>query len=160
MAASPTKEANSLLDKPINEARTWKRELQLAEKREATWRDEADKIIKRYRGEEKKKNRFNVLWANTEILRPAIYNTKPNPDVRRRFRDADPLGKAVSELLERALYVICDDNTTETSLRNDVLDTLLCGRGVSWVRYVAKIDPGQEATDDAPAIEESLQFEG
>jgi hypothetical protein len=121
------------------EARRWKKELMLAEKRERDWEREAEKIVKRFRGEEKKRNRFNVLWANTEILRPAIYNSRPNPDVRRRFRDADPLGKAVSQVLERALQVFVDGDDVDDALTNDVLDGLLCGRGVSRIRYVPKI---------------------
>jgi hypothetical protein len=150
-------------DSGRTDARRWKRELQLAKKREKDWFSEADKIVKRYRGEEKKRNRFNVLWANTEILRPAIYNSRPNPDVRRRFRDSDPLGKAVSEVLERSLSVFVDGDETDDALKNDVLDSLLCGRGISRIRYVPKIatlededdtgeartkDPGGEASDD------------
>jgi hypothetical protein len=137
------------------DARRWKRELQLAKKREKDWFSEADKIVKRYRGEEKKRNRFNVLWSNTEILRPSIYNSRPNPDVRRRFRDSDLVGKAVSEVLERALSVFVDGDETDDAIKNDVLDSLLCGRGISRVRYVPKIatmesdDPDEPLTDDA-----------
>jgi hypothetical protein len=148
------------------DARRWKRELQLAKKRERDWFQEADKIIKRYRGEEKKRNRYNVLWSNTEILRPSIYNSRPNPDVRRRFRDSDLIGKAVSEVLERALSVFVDGDETDDALKNDVLDSLLCGRGVSRIRYIPKIatvsatarsddelttDPGGDASDDGEA---------
>lgn len=136
---------------PAKEARRWKKELQLAGKREKDWRSDAEKIIKRYRGEEKKRNRFNVLWANTETLRPAIYNSRPNPDVRRRFRDADPVGKAVSEVLERSLSVFVDGDETDDAITNDVLDGLLSGRGVSRIRYVPKIAtiPPKE-TDKSP----------
>lgn len=128
-----------MLQAPQQAARRWKRELDLAGKRERNWRDEADKIIKRYRGEEKKRSRFNVLWSNTEILRGAIYNSRPNPDVRRRFRDADPIGKAVSEILQRCLQINVDGYEFDCSMRNDVLDALLSGRGVTRIRYVASI---------------------
>jgi hypothetical protein len=132
------------------EARRWKKELQLAGKRERDWEREAEKIVKRYRGEERKRNRYNVLWANTEILRPAIYNSRPNPDVRRRFRDADPVGKAVSEVLERSLQVFLDGDEVNDAIQNDVLDGLLPGRGVSRIRYVPKIaeSPRDEEVDD------------
>src|SRR5579859_6377635 len=131
--------------KESGDARRWKKELQLAKKRERDWFTDAEKIVARYRGEEKKRNRFNVLWSNTEILRPAIYNSRPNPDVRRRFRDADPVGKAVSEVLERALSVFVDLDDTDDSIKNDVLDSLLVGRGVSRIRYVPTI------VENAPA---------
>lgn len=125
--------------KEAQATRKWKRELALARKREKDWRGEAEKIVKRYRGEEKTRNRYNVLWSNTDVLLPAIYNSKPDPDVRRRFRDSDPLGKAVGEVLERALYVVCDGDSTDAAIAADVLDGLLCGRGVSRVRYVPKL---------------------
>jgi hypothetical protein len=123
------------------EHRRWKKELSLAEKRERDWLSEANRIVKRYRGEEKKRNRYNVLWATTETLRPAIYNSKPNPDVRRRFRDADPLGKSVGEVLERCLFVLFDGDEPDSAIKNDLLDSLLGGRGVSRVRYVPKLAP-------------------
>jgi hypothetical protein len=123
----------------VSDARRWKKELALASKREKDWRDYADKIIKRYRGEEKKKNRWNVLWSNTATLRPFIYNSRANPDVRRRFRDSDPVGKAVSMVLERGLQIVVDDYSTDCAITNDVLDSLLIGRGVSRIRYIPSI---------------------
>lgn len=141
MASIPTTD-------PQAEARKWKKELQLAVKRERDWTDESDKIVKRYRGEEKKRNRFNVLWSNTETLRPAIYNSRPNPDVRRRFRDADPVGKAVSEVLERSLSVFVDGDEFDDAITNDVLDGLLPGRGISRIRYVPLITTVPPKEDD------------
>lgn len=151
----PETEAGEAVAPPISakeaqKCRRWKRELRLADKREKDWRLESEKIVKRYRGEEKRRNRYNVLWSNTEILRPAIYNSKPNPDVRRRFRDADPVGKAVGEVLERSLYFMVDGDATDNAIKNDVLDALLPGRGVTRVLYVPKLSP-VGATDPKPA---------
>ena len=143
----------SKADKSAREARQWKKELQLADKREKTWRDEAEKVVKRYRAEEKKRNRVNVLWSNTETLRPAIYNSRPSPDVRRRFRDADPLGKAVSEVLERSLMVMIDYECTDQIFKNDTLDGLLVGRGVSRIRYIPslrQVGEGPKQPGDGP----------
>lgn len=139
------------------DARRWKKELQLAKKREADWQKEAEKIVKRYRGDEIKKNRFNVLWSNTEILRPAIYNSRPNPDVRRRFRDADPIGKAVAEVLERSLMVFVDGDETDDAIKNDVLDGLLSGRGVSRIRYVPTITENAPQTKTDAATNEDTE---
>lgn len=144
-------------------ARKWKRELELAKKREKDWFDDAERIVKRYRGEEKKKNRYNVLWSNTEILRPSLYNSKPQPDVRRRFRDADPLGKAVCEILNRSLQVFVDGDEFDDALKNDVLDGLLPGRGISRIRYIPKLQeiPKDELEEDsgAPDQEEEPYYE-
>jgi|SRR5882724_1784656 len=137
--ARATKSLISQADQSEKDARTWKKELQLAGKREKEWRDAAEKVVKRYRAEDKKKGNVAILWSNTETLRPAIYNSRPNPDVRRRFRDADPVGKAVSEVLERSLMVMVDYECTDQTLKNDTLDGLLVGRGCSRIRYVPSL---------------------
>ena len=121
------------------EHRRWMRELQLADKREKDWRELGKKIVKTYKGEGRKKNSFNILAANTETLRPAIYSSLPKPDVRRRFRDNDPLGKAVAEVMERCLSVAIDHYDFDECCRYDCLDALLPGRGVSRVRYVPSL---------------------
>jgi hypothetical protein len=141
------KEPNS---KDAIKCRRWKKELDLAAKRDKDYIDVGEKIWKRYRGEEKKRNRYNVLWANTEVLKPSIFNSKPEPDVRRRFRDSDPLGKAVGLVLERSLSVMLDGDATVDAIGNDVLDALLPGRGVSRVRYVPKLG-GVDSANPEPA---------
>ena len=57
---------------PQQEHRKWERELERAHKRENAWRQEGEKIVRMYRAEEKKANAFNILWSNTETLRPAL----------------------------------------------------------------------------------------
>lgn len=140
-------------------ARRWKNELDAAKRREKDWYATGEKLVKRYRGEEKKRNRYNVFWANTETLRPAYFNTKPNPDVRRRFRDADPLGKAVSEVLLRSLSVFVDGNAVVNAIKNDVFDGLVVGRGVSRIKYVPKLGP-QGSTEPLPAPAASGELPG
>lgn len=164
---APIKTATKADADAAKQARKWKKELDLAGKREKEWREAAEKVVKRYRGEEKKKNRFNVLWSNTETLRPAIYNSRPNPDVRRRFRDADPLGKAVSEILERSLMVMVDLDATDQNFKNDTLDALLPGRGLSRIRYIPslaqvgeKAKPPGADTEEGGGKKEDSQEEG
>ena len=156
-------------------ARRWKKELQVAGKREEEYRKNGIKIVKRYDGEEKKRNRYNILWANTDVLSPAVFNSSPEPDVRRRFRDSDPLGRAVGQVLERSLSVMCDGDMTVDAIKADVLDALLPGRGVSRIRYVPVLNddpsdedpkrPAKAADDDeeedpsAPAVNSSLPAE-
>jgi hypothetical protein len=142
--AAARKSLISEADQSEKDARIWKKELQLADKREKEWRTDSEKVIKRYRAEERKKDRVAVLWSNTETLRPAIYNSRPSPDVRRRFRDADPTGKAVAEILERSLTVMVDYECTDESLKNDCLDGLLTGRGCSRIRYIPSLKQAGE----------------
>ncbi|HEY6019333.1 MAG TPA: hypothetical protein VIY48_05340, partial [Candidatus Paceibacterota bacterium] len=142
---------------PQAEVRRWLLELRLADKRELDWRKDAQMAIDLYKGAISKKNAFNILWSNTETLLPAVFSSTPKPDVRRRYRDDDPLGKAVSEVVSRALDFSLDTYDFNSVARADVLDMLIAGRGVSWVRYVPSmaqvgIDPNQphdEESEDA-----------
>jgi len=122
--------------------RRWLKELDLAEKTEKDWREVGEKIWKRYRGTQRRKNSFNILWSNTETLAPALFNTPPSPDVRRRFRDDDPVGKITSQILERCLEFQTDTEQFMGCVKQDVLDAILPGRGVSRIKYVPALVPG------------------
>jgi hypothetical protein len=142
-------------------ARRWKLELKLADKRESTWRKKAAEIYKKYTPESPETNSFNILWTNTETLRQSVYNSLPQPDVRRRYQDEDPLGKAVSEVLTRALEFAQDTYDFDAVLQDDVLCMLLAGRTVSRVRYVPDIhsEPGEAKEGGASEPYESIAWE-
>jgi len=129
-------------DIEVNEpgvVRRWLLELKLADKREADWRKKSEAVWKRYRQKDAKRHSFNILWSNTETLRPAVYNSLPSPDVRRRFKDSDPLGKAASDVLARAIEYGLDTTDFDAQIKETVLDLLLPGRGVARVRYVPSL---------------------
>lgn len=146
---------------PAAIARRWKLELKLADKRESAWRKKASDIYKAYTPENPAANSFNILWTNTETLRQAVYNSLPQPDVRRRYSDEDPLGKAVSEVLTRALEFAQDTYDFDAVCKGDVLAMLLVGRAVSRVRYIPDIktvgekeESGDEEAQESEAYEE------
>lgn len=144
---------------PEKEARRWLLEIQLATKREKEWREKGAKIIDIYRGTKARRNSFNILWANTETARPALYNSPPQPDVRRRFRQDDMLGKAVGEVMERGLSYCTDAYDLDLCMKSAVLDALLPGRAVDRVRYVASIkDGGKGATENHEELDYQQAF--
>ncbi|CAB4188166.1 hypothetical protein UFOVP1165_59 [uncultured Caudovirales phage] len=152
-------------DEP-GKVRRWLRELSMSEKRDKVYRKRGKEIWDKYRNTNRKKNSFNILWANTEVIAPAVFNSAPKPDVRRRFRDADPLGKQASEALRRAIEFAVDTEKFDGSIRWDVLDMLLPGRGVSRVRYIPSImesapDEDSEESEDPQESEgyEELEWE-
>lgn len=121
---------------PAAQVKRWLLELKIADKEERTWRKEGQRILDKYRGESKNRNKFNILWSNTETLLPALYNSRPSPDVRRRFRDKDPIGRAASTITTRCLEYAIDTTSFDDVIRAAVLDMLLPGRAVTRVRYV------------------------
>ena len=138
-------------------ARRWKLALKLASKREIKWREKVKQIYEQYVPETAAPNTFNILWSNTETLRPAIYNSLPEPIVRRRYQDEDKLGKAVSQVITRALEFSQDTYDFDAVLRNDVLATLLAGRAVSRVKYIP--DLRQVGADENNTGEETQESE-
>jgi len=136
------------------EYRRWAVELAMAKTRMKDWRKNASKLWQIYRGTSpsRKKNSYNALWANTEILAPSVYNSMPTPDVRRRFGQADQLGKAVSEVLNRALMFNAETTGFEHEIQDDVLDMLVIGMAFSRVRYVpdlVQVGDAQQTGEEA-----------
>jgi len=124
--------------KPEAVATHWKGEIDIALRPEERWRKEAKRVLEIYQPDNRsaaKKADFNILFSNTQTLAPALYTNTPTPDVRRRFRDEDPTGKEVAEVLERALSFSLDHYDFDVAAKQAVQDYLLVGRGVTRVKY-------------------------
>src|SRR5690242_18915629 len=72
------------------------------------WEGRVEKIIKKYRDEVRlttrdSGSRFNILWSNVQTAMAATFSRIPQPDVSRRFKDNDPVGRVAALLLERGL---------------------------------------------------------
>lgn len=122
------------------------------------WEGRVEKILKRYRDDHRKdatSARFNILWSNVQTAIPAVFSRLPKPDVSRRHRDNDPVGRVAALILERALEFEVDHYPDyRAAMRNCVQDRFLGGRGVAWVRYEPKIKTqGVQVTEDADADE-------
>ena len=127
-------------------ARLWLDSVTLARKNEESWRNAAGEARDRYRGDKENQQgkKFNILYANTQITLPAIYNSTPIPDVRRRFGDADATGKVAAQVLERSLSYSFDAYDFGGNMRAAVFDSVLAGRGVLRVRYEPSFDQSEK----------------
>ena len=123
------------------EVKEFWRQYDVSDKEHKKWEKRADKVLKRYRletgsGTGEVTPSFNILWANTSVLQPALFSQVPKPDITRRYKDDDPVGAHGSKVIERALdYVLDDGDFYDFGIRS-VLDVLLPGRTVSKIRYV------------------------
>lgn len=116
----------------------WKDQIALATKVESGWVKRASQTIDIYRDtEDRKSKRYNILYANTEVMAQAIYNSRAEPDVRARYMETDPVSKYTAMVLERALEYACDDseNDFDQVIKLAVKDLLLPGRPIDRVRY-------------------------
>jgi hypothetical protein len=111
-----------------------------------------DKILRRYRDERQTNStqtRYNMLWANVNTLKAATFSRMPKPDVSRRFKDNDPVGRVASMILERAMdFEITHYGDLKHCLEASVYDRFLGGRGSAWVRYEPKIESQDYSTSE------------
>jgi len=104
----------------------------------AEWESRCKKIRKKYRYESSQTNktrRYQILWSNLEIMKPAILAKAPQPVVQRRYRDSDPVGREACDLLERACRFQVESNDYFSRLEQVRDDYLLYGRGVARLFY-------------------------
>ena len=148
----------------------WLQAIDLASKEEAEWRGRAENVVRLYRGERDKatggtaRRRFNILYSNIETLGPAVYNSLPIPDVRRRFNEADPVSKAAALVIERNLTFSMEAQAFDGTLQRAVKDALLVGRSVARVKYEPTFGPSGdyepvEAAPDDEAAEGAVVTE-
>ena len=143
-------------------------EIELYDRETSNWRRRAKNIVRRYKDDRGSNDtdvrvgaRFNAFWANIQTQMPSLYSRNPKPDIQRRFKDADPVGRVASDVLERCVSVFCDTDQFYAVNRRTVKDYKLVGRGTTWERYVPhlekqtlevtdSIEPGND--NDAPEV--------
>ena len=134
----------------------YKEEIAYYEKESGPWSERVRKILRRYKDErsprEQKIPRFNILYSNISTLLPAVYGRNPKPDIERRFKDDDPLGRVSSEVLERCCDFFVQTEAFRSSMRNALFDRLMGGRGIVWTRYVPHFSPMDEEEDEGEEI--------
>ncbi len=142
-------------DDSQKEAAHWHKQIEQCEVDRKTWIDKSRAIIKRFRDERPDKDnttearRMNLLWSNVQTLAPAVYGKTPEPIAERRYKDKDPIGRAASMILERALRYELEPSGFDEAAKLSVQDYLLPGRGTMWVRYVPQFgEPITVETDN------------
>ncbi|EHH07544.1 hypothetical protein ATCR1_06746 [Agrobacterium tumefaciens CCNWGS0286] len=145
----------------------WIERIKGATSLEKDWLDDAQMATKAYTNEEKaeasektlgKRYDFNILFSNVETIVPAVINSSPVPDIRRRFNDPDPAARVVSDILERAISVQIDDSRLQVELEAAAQDAFLAGRGIVRIKFHGDVvggEPEKEELEDAAEAADS-----
>jgi len=154
------------------DVQVWLSHVSAYEREFKKWEGRNQKILERYRDEKRKTAdtlaKFNILWSNVQTLVPATFARLPQPDVSRRFKDNDPVGRVASLIIERALeFEIQNYPDYRQSLKATVYDRFLGGRGTAWARYEPHIravemgepQDGLNVTEDVDEPQEELDYE-
>jgi hypothetical protein len=131
---------------PSEVVQYWLEEIRLAKKREHDYRKVGEEVFKIYEADDEQVVPFNILYSNTETLRPALLSLVPRPVVMRRHKDEDPIGKLAADAGRRMLEYLLDTNrdgyeTVMEAMGACTLDALLPGRGVVTLKYDADFTP-------------------
>jgi hypothetical protein len=118
----------------------WKAEIAAYNKETEDFKKRGHRIVKRYRDDRKDEGgsaqrRYALLWSNVQTIRPAVFSKAPQPIVKRRWDDADPVARVASIMLERTLAYQIDIGSYVRNIRSALEDRLLPGIGTVWVRY-------------------------
>ena len=164
---------------PKIDKRYWLQCLDDAERAEKEWRTRGRTITQIYRNAEaaaksKKqstKTAFNILYANTEVMLPAVYQKPPKPIVRARFtapsstppapgRPAQTAIETAASVMEKALEIVLDDEQSDASVKGAIKDMMLPGRGecrVRWKPEIVKQPAPPDPLTGQPAVDETGQ---
>ena len=143
------------MENSLHTYESWYKRISGYERSFKKWEGRSERIVKRYRDDSRQQNnpnaRFNILFSNVQTITRAIFARLPRPDVSRRFRDNDPVGRVASMMLERALEYELEHYTDyKSSMDSAVFDRLMGGRGTAWVRYEPHIVADQTPTESMP----------
>src|SRR5262245_57195461 len=98
----------------------WMQQTDLANREDKEFRRWATRGIRRYHSQGRwsqdnqrparttAKQEYNLFWSNVQLLKPAIYQRTPKPDVQRRWKQRDPISRLASMIIERGLTYYCD----------------------------------------------------
>lgn len=142
---APAEQTPSLTEK---ELLAWLDKLQNREKefKDGWWKmaEESERLYALNRDEsgsradDPNRDPYNILYSNTEVLRPSLYSATPKPDVRSRFPaiNTNPL----PTVLDRFLTIVSDpadpgQESLDDAMNETVLSALTCAMGYSRIRY-------------------------
>jgi len=128
-------------DESLTPYKRWSVEVQYAEKELLKFLERGRRVIRRYVDERDAMNSadkwFNLFWANTNIMKSALYAKIPQPEVKRKWDDyQDDLARVAAQILQRCISPDKDDprDQFDPVMEHAVEDRLLPGLGTAWLR--------------------------
>ena len=126
------------------------------------WWDSADKIVQRYldrrsdTGEDTNAKKYNMFWANVQIMKSALYATPPKPAVTRQNGDSkDDVARTAALMLQRILDIGVNKDASDmhAAFKYGVDDRLIPGSGQVWLRYDVVTEPTPAVKDPITGVE-------
>jgi hypothetical protein len=152
---------------PKYDIQYWKDQISRASKELEKFHERGRKTQRRYLDEreanDEQSRKFNLFWANTGVLRSALYANPPSPTVKREWDDFnDDVGRIAAEILERLLKLGLQRprGDMDVAFAYATEDRLIPGLGQVWMRYnvetATQTVPGTSATYEQIVDEDAI----
>ena len=121
------------------------------------WRVRASDCEEIYRNEAYDVEKFNVLWSNTEILRPILFSDVPLAEASPWSDTPDLAVNTTAKILEKTINKCNAANEYNLGKQGKkvMIDYLVAGRGQARVMYDAEIEKTENGYDVDPETGES-----
>lgn len=123
----------------------WSNQVKRAEQESGDWHKQAKDAYQEYAHSKAKdvefkwrsitNERLPYFWSNIQTLQPALYSRTPVTVIKRRFNDADPVGKVASQVLERLGRYLVDTQRFDRTMERLRDDYLIAGLGTLRAYY-------------------------
>jgi|KBSMisStaDraftv2_1062788.scaffolds.fasta_scaffold08903_4 hypothetical protein len=161
---SPSSGSPTIVDpEKLTSIELWKTEIAYAEQETKKFHERARKVVRRFVDErdamDSGQKWFNLFYANTKIMRAALYSQIPKPEVKRKFTDyKDDLGRVASSILQRAIMPDGDDprDLFDAVLRHVSTDRLVPGLGQAWCRLETDTEEDELILEGSPSVGEDV----
>lgn len=149
-------------------AEKWLSLVEDGRKREKGYRKLAQELIRIYEEAEEDEIPFNILYANTETLAPALYNSDPRPDTRPRAKVENATVSAAAGLVDAYLAHFIDTGDARfpsfgSVVSDSLIQSLVPGRGLIRFHYEAEVASGEDGEPleliDETVWPESLDYD-
>jgi hypothetical protein len=161
-------------------AKWWMKEIQECEKYlDDKWRLAADRVVNRYLDDRTQDDtgtliadqdsshvrKYNIFWANVQIMKSALYATPPKPAIKRQHDDAkDDVARVAAFILERIINFGLSEDDSDMHEAFDLAteDLLIPGLGQVWLRYAVETEvmPIPAVINPLTGVEEAPASEG
>jgi hypothetical protein len=159
---------------PAGWASYWSKELAAFKKWSQQWHSIGNTIETEFLGRTDdsarqlgKESKYNIFWANVQVLLAAVYAKLPAPEVDRAHLDQnDDVARVAALILERIFVFEAKnlDESPDNVYREAIKDRFVSGMGQVWPRYEFKtedvttpaiLDP-ETQQELAPAVTQSI----
>lgn len=146
----------------------WNMELEAAKLHREKWLKEVEEYYNIYEAETNEAeycdDRYPIMWANIQTLKPLVYSNLPLADIRKRYTNKDAIARLSGVLLERAVNYFLETGDANKKLAKTRDDGLITGMGELKVRFEADFvkmgdNEGEEGDSDEEIANKRIELD-